>query len=158
VVSGPEPEGGCIAEASRVDRREQEGCRLEVIRRIQGDLRVEVAPVRRKRREPALPLIPQRLFLAQFLRGSFLSAQQFERSLDAFVIEAPEQPADGLRTDSRTAAVDREGDPGPEAAGIGRRQQCCRALGPPHVVKRQLEAEPRPVVLQTTLELVELFD
>src|SRR5207302_1702111 len=111
------------AVAGRVERRQQQRTAFEVVRRVESDLPVDVAPVRWERGERPLPLRTQRLARSQLLRRCLLRADELELARDALLVEAFHQPAHGLGTDSAAAPRDSKTDLLAESAGIGGSEQ-----------------------------------
>src|SRR6266567_3501720 len=158
VMRAAEAQGRGAAEAHRVDGGEQQRATLEVIRRVQSHLGVDVAPVGRDGGEVPLPLRAQRLLAAQLLARGLHDAPQLERPTDALVVEPLEETAERLRPDARPAAVALEVHDPAAPAGVGRREQRRGTFGARLVVHRELESELGPFVHQTAFELAVLFD
>jgi len=115
-------------EARGIDRSEQERAALDIVRRVEPHLGIDVTPVSRSCRESPLPLRAQSLLLVQLYGTGFLHGPKLQASRDPLHVEALEQTANRLGRDPEAAAVDREAEGRAVQPGVRRREERSRTL------------------------------
>ena len=123
VMGAAETQACRIAVTPGIDGSEQERAALDIVRRVEPHLGIDVTPVSRSRGESPLPLGAQGLLLVQLLGSGFLHGPELQGSRDPFHVEALEQTANRLGRDARAAAVDREAEGRAVQPGVRRREE-----------------------------------
>jgi acetoin:2,6-dichlorophenolindophenol oxidoreductase subunit alpha len=158
VLGAAEAESAHAAEGGRVERGHHQRGPLDVVGRVEPDLGVEVAPVRRQPGDLAVPLRAKRLLPPHLLRRGRLHAGELELAPDALFVQPLEEPSDSLGTDPGPGPVGGEPDLPAEPSGVRGTQQGHGSLDARLVVDGELEAQLAPLVHDPARELVELVD
>jgi acetoin:2,6-dichlorophenolindophenol oxidoreductase subunit alpha len=158
VLGAAEAESAHAAEGGRVERGHHQRGPLDVVGRVEPDLGVEVAPVRRQPGDLAFPLRAKRPLPPHLLRRGRLHARELDLAPDALFVQPLEEPSDSLGTDPGPGPVGGEPDLPAEPSGVRGTQQGHGSLDARLVVDGELEAQLAPLVHDPARELVELVD
>jgi acetoin:2,6-dichlorophenolindophenol oxidoreductase subunit alpha len=157
VVRAPEAKTRGVTMTGRIEGRHHEGSALEVVRRVEADLRVQVAPIGWRYAERTLPLARELLFPMELWRRRLLEVDDLHLALDALVVQALEQPAYSVGCNSAAETKCREPNRPAEPPRIRGREQGRRPVDARFVGDGELEPELRPLVLDSTLDLFVLI-
>src|SRR5206468_4777980 len=125
---------------------------LHVIRRVEPNLGVYVAPVGGEPLERALPLVVEAVTPAEVGAGRLRGAHELERATDSFVVEAAQQTARAFGRDRAAAARGGDADVLPAATRIRGTEHRGRAIAASVVADREHQRRLGPVGRQLALD------